>query len=84
MIKLVNKKPKYSEKHSCYYLDFGGKSQYSSVKNMILIDESSEEKALLFCKTDKDEFLSELYYPLNPFIALGIILTSFDFKLICQ
>ena len=52
---------------------------------MILVREDDKDKdALLMCKTGSDEFHIEIGYPLNPFLAFGIVLTSFDFKLLCQ
>jgi hypothetical protein len=38
IVKLINKKPEWSEVHDCYVLNLRGKSRLGSVKNMVLID----------------------------------------------
>jgi len=55
-----------------------------SVKNMALIEEGQSAYSMLFCKTAIDHYHLELTHPLSPFIGLGILLSSFDFKLFCQ
>lgn len=54
-----------------------------SVKNMI-IEGEDKRQALLFCKEDDNDFRLEVSHPLSPFLAFAIILTSFDYKLLCQ
>jgi hypothetical protein len=65
-------------------MSFRGKSNYPSVKNMILVDPTNHREALLFCKSDIHSFHMEVSHPLTPFIAFGIVLTAFDFKLLCE
>jgi len=85
IVKLVSKKPEWSQEHDCYLLDFRGRSKMGSVKNMILTEEHQPQiYSMLFCKTGVDCFHLEITYPLSPFIAVGILLSSFDFKLFCQ
>jgi len=66
-------------------MNFRGKSNYGSIKNTILVEEGKpKSEVMLFCKRAEHEFLLEIRYPLTPFIAMGIVLSSFDFKLCCQ
>lgn len=37
IVKLINKKPEWSEKLDSYFLDLKGHCRYASVKNMVLI-----------------------------------------------
>ena len=62
-----------------YRLDFGGKVRVPSSKNFIL--NHGSEQSLLFGKVDKDSYLMEVGYPLSPFEAFGVCLTSLDSKL---
>lgn len=39
---------------------------------------------VMFCKTDPNTFYLEVAHPVTPFIAMGIVLSGFDFKLCCQ
>ena len=66
-------------------LNFRGHAKYPSVKNMVLVDAKDESKeGLLFCKAGLKEYYMELSAPLSPLIAFGVVLSSFDFKLLCQ
>ena len=56
-----------------------------SIKNSILIEEDSPNDYIyMFCKTDAHEFHLEAMNPLSPFMAFGVALSGFDFKLCCQ
>ena len=62
-----------------YRLDFEGKVRVPSSKNFIL--RHGNDQSLLFGKVDKDSYLMEVGYPLSPFEAFGVCLTSLDSKL---
>ena len=38
---------------------------------------------MLLAKNDKNRFLMDFTYPLEPRVALGITLSSFSFKWVC-
>ena len=85
VVKLVNRVPMWNQKMECFTLNFHGKSRCGSIKNTILVEEGSpKEELMLFCKTEEHQFHLEMKYPLTPFVALGIVLTGFDFKLCCE
>jgi hypothetical protein len=85
IIKLINKQAQWSESLNCFIMNFNGKCKYPSVKNMILVHEDDENnQALLFCKSESNGFHMELTSPLTSFIAFGLVLSAFDFKLLCQ
>lgn len=85
ILKLVNKKPKWNDKLSSWQLNFRGKMQMPSVKNMILVDaETENNEALLIAKNGDHTFSMDIHYPLSPRVAMGIVNSSFDFKWVCQ
>lgn len=66
-------------------MNFKGKSKMGSIKNMVLIEQSKpDDYMVMFCKTDPNTFYLEVAHPVTPFIAMGIVLSGFDFKLCCQ
>ena len=85
ILKLVNKKPKWNQKKNTWQMDFHGKMNISSVKNMILVDSENEKKeCLLVAKTHDDTFHINIEHPLSPRVGMAIINSSFDFKWVCQ
>ena len=57
----------------------------SSTKNIILIDEAKpKQNSLLFCKISQERFYCEMGGPLSVLLGMGIIVSMFDFKLLCQ
>lgn len=62
-----------------YRLDFGGKVRVPSSKNFIL--KQGQMQSLLFGKVAKDTYIMQVSYPLSPFEAFGLCLTSLDSKL---
>ena len=64
-------------------MSFGGNGKLPSIKNMILLS-SSPQPSLLFCKSSKNTLHMELGSPLGLFTSMGILMSSFDFKLFCQ
>ena len=81
--KATNKKPVWNESKKAYTMNFYGKMAMSSVKNLILVGEDNHE-IMLFAKTEKNSFHMDFTYPLEPKIAMGIILSSFDWKWVCE
>lgn len=68
----------------CYVMNFKGHGKMSSTKNTILVDEDSNEDKLLFCKRSCNKYYLEISRPFNLLVSMGVLLTSFDFKLLCQ
>lgn len=54
-----------------------------SIKNFILEDNEGET-VMTFGKVDSNTFTLEFRYPLSPFQAFGVAMSSFDFKLSCE
>lgn len=66
-------------------LNFGGRVTMASVKNFQLISHEDEEKILvLFGRVGKDEFTMDFQWPISPFQAFAIALSSFDSKIACE
>lgn len=86
LTRLVNKNPQWNESLGAYVLDFQNRVTMASVKNFQLIDEenSSAGVMLQFGRVSKDSFTMDVAYPLSPFQAFAICLTSFDYKLACE
>lgn len=82
--KLVTKEPDWREDLKCYVMNFKGHGKMSSTKNTILVDEDSKEDKLLFCKRSANKYYLEIGRPFNLLVSMGVLLTSFDFKLLCQ
>lgn len=82
---LVSKQPKWNPETSGYSMNFHGRAKYSSVKNMILLEEGRKgREALLMAKQGDNDFALDVGHPLSPMVALGIVITGFDFKLATQ
>jgi hypothetical protein len=84
ILRVVTKEPAWREDLEVYVMNFKGKSRMSSTKNTVLIKENTNDNALLFCKQGYNRFYLEISNPLNLLTSMGILLTSFDFKLLCQ
>lgn len=55
------------------------------VKNFQLVDVNQPDKTLLqFGRVGKHSFTMDLRWPLSPYQALTIVLSSFDYKLACE
>lgn len=66
-------------------MNFHGKSRMGSVKNMIIIDEERpNDYLLLLAKQGTNEFAMDIAYPFSPLVALGLMISGFDFKLASQ
>lgn len=82
---LATKQPTWNAAKNIYTMNFGGKGKLPSVKNMILdTNNGHKNHSLLFCKTDINTFFLEINHSLSVFMAMGILMSSFDFKLFCQ
>lgn len=47
-------------------------------------EKSQHVRSLLFCKSSRDVFNLEIYKSFSLLVTMGILLSSFDFKLLCQ
>jgi len=76
---LENKKPKWNERNQAYVLDFNGRVEKPSVKNFQLVDPRDEDDVIMqFGKVTDDTFNLDLEWPLSPYQAFCIALTSFE------
>ncbi|RHY02423.1 hypothetical protein DYB25_006444 [Aphanomyces astaci] len=85
LVKFVNREPVFREDLGAYCLDFGGRVSMASVKNFQLIsaDDPSMGNVLQFGRVADDMFTMDLQWPLSPFQAFAICLSSCDTKLAC-
>jgi tubby-related protein 1 len=94
---LCNRPPRWmGGEVGAYVLNFEGRVTMASVKNFQLIRktdlpaELSGQKRnngnvlLQFGRVGKDRFNVDIRYPMTPFQAFGIILSSFDGKMACE
>lgn len=81
----TNREPVYREDIGAYCLDFGGRVSMASVKNFQLISEEdpSMGNVLQFGRVGADLFTMDFQWPLSPFQAFAISLSSCDTKLAC-
>jgi len=57
----------------------------ASVKNFQLVDPEEQNTVVLqFGRVGKDEFTMDMHYPITPFQAFAITLSSFDSKIACD
>jgi len=80
-----NKNPKWNDQLQAFVLNFNGRVEKPSVKNFQLIDERNDEKIFLqFGRVTNDTFNMDFEWPLSPFQAFAICLSSFDYKIACE
>lgn len=85
LIKLTNKPPRWNESVGAYVLNFNGRVTMASVKNFQLVTQDDpDDVALQFGRVGKDLFTMDFQFPLSPFQAFTICLSSFDSKLACE
>jgi len=85
MVVLNNKKPQWNDQVGAHVLDFGGRVTMASVKNFQLVSPEDQDSIMLqFGRVGKDEFTMDYQWPLSPFQAFAITLSSFDSKLACD
>ncbi|GLE07707.1 hypothetical protein PINS_up018338 [Pythium insidiosum] len=84
-MKFTNREPVFREDLGAYCLDFGGRVSMASVKNFQLIntDDPSMGNILQFGRVADDMFTMDFQWPLSPFQAFAICLSSCDTKLAC-
>merc|ERR1712226_1088884 len=81
---LQNKQPKWNDSIGAYVLNFNKRVTQASVKNFQLTNgEDSDTVFFQFGRVGKDVFNVDFQYPLSPFQAFAICLSSFDYKLCC-
>lgn len=82
---LINKPPRWNEQVGAYVLNFNGRVTMASVKNFQLVDPEEQNTVVLqFGRVGKDEFTMDLQYPMSPFQAFALTLSSFDSKIACD
>lgn len=83
--KFINREPVFREDLGAYCLDFGGRVSMASVKNFQLIseDDPAMGNILQFGRVSADMFTMDFQWPLSPFQAFAICLSSCDTKLAC-
>lgn len=85
MIYLINKPPRWNEQVGAYVLNFNGRVTMASVKNFQLVDPEEQNAVVLqFGRVGKDDFTMDLQWPMSPFQAFAITLSSFDSKIACD
>lgn len=82
---LINKPPRWNEQVGAYVLNFNGRVTMASVKNFQLVDPEDDRNVILqFGRVAKDEFTMDLQWPMSPYQAFAITLSSFDSKIACD
>lgn len=80
-----NKPPKWNETIGAYVLNFNKRVTEASVKNFQLISSTDPETVYLqFGRVGKEEFNLDFRWPISPFQAFTMCLSSFDYKLGCE
>ena len=73
----MSRKPSYVEEREGYYMDFEKRVKVSSVRNFILED-SRREEVLFMGKQEDNVYRMDISHPLDPRLALGIVMPMFD------
>lgn len=85
LMSLVNNPPSWNEEVRAFVLNFNGRVTMASIKNFQMVEESNPDEILLqFGRTGKDTFSLDVQWPLSPFQAFSLALSSFDSKLGCD
>ncbi|MEM1008170.1 MAG: tubby family protein, partial [Myxococcota bacterium] len=85
LIYTINKPPRWNEQVGAYVLNFNGRVTMASVKNFQLVQPEEQESIFLqFGRVGKDEFTMDFQWPMTPFQAFAITLSSFDSKIACD
>jgi len=80
-----NKPPKWNDSIGAYVLNFNKRVTEASVKNFQLINTNDPETVYLqFGRVGKEVFNLDFRYPISPFQAFTMCLSSFDYKLGCE
>eukprot|EP00984_Skeletonema_dohrnii_P000787 scaffold236_cov117-Skeletonema_dohrnii-CCMP3373.AAC.1 len=83
LVHLQSKPPAWDEAMQRFFLNFNGRVTMASVKNFQLVDDKGD-MCLQFGRTGKDEFILDVQWPLSPFQAFALALSSFDSKVGCD
>mmetsp|Transcript_6408 Transcript_6408/g.10036 ORF Transcript_6408/g.10036 Transcript_6408/m.10036 type:complete len:630 (-) Transcript_6408:57-1946(-) len=83
LVHLQSKSPAWDEALERFFLNFNGRVTMASVKNFQLVDDQGD-MCLQFGRTGKDEFILDVKWPLSPFQAFALALSSFDSKVGCD
>ncbi|CAM9246503.1 unnamed protein product, partial [Hapterophycus canaliculatus] len=84
-IYMVNKPPRWNDQVGAYVLNFYGRVTMASVKNFQLVSTEDFDRIILqFGRVARDEFTMDFQYPISPFQAFAITLSSFDSKIACD
>ena len=82
---LINKPPRWNEQVGAYVLNFSGRVTMASVKNFQLVDPDEQNAVVLqFGRVGKDQFTMDMQWPMSPFQAFAITMSSFDSKIACD
>lgn len=85
MVYLINKPPRWNDQVGAYVLNFNGRVTMASVKNFQLVDPEEQNSVVLqFGRVGKDEFTMDMQWPISPFQAFAVTLSSFDSKIACD
>ena len=86
LIVLENKIPEWNEQLGAYVLNFNGRVTMESVKNfqLVHVNGKDENVVLQFGRVAKDEFTMDFRWPLSPFLAFALSLSSCDSKIACD
>eukprot|EP00968_Pinguiococcus_pyrenoidosus_P021190 scaffold2710_cov204-Pinguiococcus_pyrenoidosus.AAC.6 len=82
---MINKPPRWNDDVGAYVLNFNGRVTMASVKNFQLVEPENQDRVILqFGRVAKDEFTMDFVWPMSPFQAFAITLSSFDSKIACD
>jgi tubby-related protein 1 len=82
---LINKPPRWNEQVGAYVLNFSGRVTMASVKNFQLVDPDEQNAVILqFGRVGKDQFTMDMQWPMSPFQAFAVTMSSFDSKIACD
>ncbi|CAM9896198.1 unnamed protein product [Ectocarpus fasciculatus] len=82
---MVNKPPRWNDQVGAYVLNFYGRVTMASVKNFQLVSTEDFDRIILqFGRVAREEFTMDFQYPISPFQAFAITLSSFDSKIACD
>lgn len=84
IIEYKNRKPVWLESISGYMLNFKGRVDCPSIKNFILEDKPDGKDLVIFGKITDNKFNMDVSYPITPYIAFGVALSSFDSRIMCE
>jgi len=80
-LEFKNRKPVKNSTTGHYTLDFGTRVQHPSVKNFQLCTDEEEPTVFQYGRLCDNEFSLDFAYPLSPYQALCIALSSMEFKI---